>query len=152
MRACCLNSRTVLLVGALIFTMSTTASAQTSSVASEAKKNVFDDPLVQITQGIRHCSVPESPGYTTQKARLKAHYRAERGTSCYRAGRCRLPNAYLYDKEIIPRVEKSHFDIWMMWNQSSMNGIPTTLARCAQRVPVRSEVKGDPLERRSTFA
>ena len=34
----------------------------------------------------------------------ETHWRAERGTSCYRSGRCRLPNAYLYDKEIIPRV------------------------------------------------
>ena len=31
----------------------------------------------------------------------------ERGTSCFRAGRCRLPNSYLYDKEIMPRVQKA---------------------------------------------
>ena len=37
----------------------------------------------------------------------EAHWRAERGTSCYRSGRCRLPNAYLYDKEIAPRVVKA---------------------------------------------
>ena len=36
--------------------------------------------------------------------RQEAHYRAERGTSCWVSGRCRLPNAYLYDQEIAPRV------------------------------------------------
>jgi osmotically-inducible protein OsmY len=36
--------------------------------------------------------------------RAEAHVRAQAGTSCYYSGRCRLPNAYLYDKEIAPRV------------------------------------------------
>ena len=107
MRACGFNSATAWLLGALIFTAGSTADAQTPYVVAEAIKNVFDDPFVQITTGIRNCPTPEGPGYTTQEARLQAHYRAERGTSCYRDGRCRLPNAYLYDKEIMPRVEKA---------------------------------------------
>lgn len=36
-----------------------------------------------------------------------SHYRAERGTSCYQSGRCRLPNSYWYDQEIIPRAKKA---------------------------------------------
>ena len=39
--------------------------------------------------------------------RAEAHSRTERGTSCFQSGRCRLPNAYLYDKEIIPRVKQA---------------------------------------------
>jgi hypothetical protein len=39
--------------------------------------------------------------------RAESHWRAERGTSCFQSGRCRLPNSYLYDKEIIPRVKKA---------------------------------------------
>lgn len=39
--------------------------------------------------------------------RAESHWRAERGTSCFQSGRCRLPNAYLYDREIIPRVKKA---------------------------------------------
>ena len=44
----------------------------------------------------------------------------ERGTSCYQSGRCRLPNSYLYDKEIIPRVRKAiladgRFDDTSIW-------------------------------------
>src|SRR5438552_16963727 len=31
----------------------------------------------------------------------------DRGTRCFLSGRLRLPNSYLYDKEIIPRVEKA---------------------------------------------
>src|SRR5438552_18821152 len=31
----------------------------------------------------------------------------DRGTRCFLSGRCRLANSYLYDKEIIPRVEKA---------------------------------------------
>ena len=38
--------------------------------------------------------------------RKEAHVRAQHGGSCYRSGRCRLPNSYLYDKEIIPRVRQ----------------------------------------------
>ena len=38
--------------------------------------------------------------------RAEEHARAQHGTSCYASGRCRLPNSYLYDKEIIPRVQR----------------------------------------------
>jgi osmotically-inducible protein OsmY len=46
--------------------------------------------------------------------------RAQHGTSCYRVGRCRLPNSYLYDKEIIPRVQQylrmdGRFDDTSVW-------------------------------------
>ena len=34
------------------------------------------------------------------------HERTQHGTSCYTSGRCRLPNSYQYDAEIIPRVQK----------------------------------------------
>ena len=56
-----------------------------------------------------------------EQMRAETHARVERGTSCYRAGRCRLPNAYLYDKEIIPRVRLmisqqprfAHSSVWI---------------------------------------
>lgn len=74
---------------------------------AQEKANFFNDPFVQATNGILNCPTPPGP-LMTQAQRLKeTHYRAERGTSCYLAGRCRLPNAYLYDKEIIPRVKKA---------------------------------------------
>jgi len=44
---------------------------------------------------------------TEAEARAEAHVRVERGTRCYLDGHCRLPNAYQYDSEIIPRVKKA---------------------------------------------
>ena len=44
---------------------------------------------------------------TPAEMRAEAHARTERGTRCFESGRCRLPNSYLYDKEIIPRVAKA---------------------------------------------
>ncbi|HYE70993.1 MAG TPA: BON domain-containing protein [Ramlibacter sp.] len=66
--------------------------------------NAFNDPFVQVTSAIAACPVPAGPLYTEQEARDAAHVRSHHGTSCYRSGRCRLPNSYLYDAEIIPRV------------------------------------------------
>jgi BON domain len=67
----------------------------------------FDDPFMQITNGIAACPVQERAKLTPEEIRAEAHWRSERGTSCYRAGRCRYPNAYLYDQELATRVEKS---------------------------------------------
>jgi hypothetical protein len=75
--------------------------------ADEPRRNVFDDPFVQLTHGLPACPVPPGPTLTEAEAKAQAHGRIERGTSCYRAGRCRLPNSYLYDKEIMPRVQKA---------------------------------------------
>lgn len=72
---------------------------------ADERRNVFDDPFIAVTAGLPGCPVPEGPGYTEAEAREAAHDRSQRGVSCHLAGRCRLPNAYLYDKEIVPRVK-----------------------------------------------
>ncbi|MDB5930508.1 MAG: hypothetical protein JWR60_2215, partial [Polaromonas sp.] len=46
--------------------------------------------------------------------------RTQHGGSCFRSGRCRLPNSYLYDPEIIPRVatylrQDGRFDDTTLW-------------------------------------
>lgn len=74
------------------------------ALAGPVPGNAFDDPFGQVTAGMADCPVPSGPVYSAEEARQQAHGRAERGTSCYRSGRCRLPNAYLYDREIYPRV------------------------------------------------
>src|SRR5664279_600197 len=68
-------------------------------------KNPFHDPMLQVTRGLPDCPEPEVPLYTVKEFRALAHERSQRGVSCWLAGRCRLPNGYLYDAEIIPRVE-----------------------------------------------
>ena len=57
---------------------------------------------------------------TQDEVRAQAHVRSQHGGSCYRSGRCRLPNSYLYDKEIIPRVvlylrQDGRFDNTSVW-------------------------------------
>lgn len=73
---------------------------------AQERRNVFGDPFTQVTSAVAACPVPEPPGYAEEEARKEAHIRSHHGTSCFRSGRCRLPNSYLYDKEIIPRVAR----------------------------------------------
>lgn len=70
------------------------------------RTNAFNDPFVQATRSLPGCPVAEEPLVTPQEVRSQAHIRAEKGTTCHYYGRCRLPNAYLYDKEIVPRVAR----------------------------------------------
>lgn len=69
------------------------------------RTNAFNDPFVQVTSALPACPVPEGPLYTEAEVRELAHVRSQHGGSCHRVGRCRLPNSYLYDAEIIPRVQ-----------------------------------------------
>lgn len=88
--------------------------------APAQRRNWFDDPFLQATRGLPGCPEPEPPLLTEAEMQHETHWRAERGTSCFRSGRCRLPNAYLYDKEIAPRVVKAltadgRFDDTSVW-------------------------------------
>jgi hypothetical protein len=73
---------------------------------AQERQNFLGDPFVQLTSGLANCPVPEGPLLNAEEVRAEMHARVERGTSCFMAGRCRLHNAYLYDKEIIGRVGK----------------------------------------------
>ena len=85
------------------------------------RTNYYDDPFVQVTSSIAACPVPTGPLVSADEAKAASHWRVERGTSCFQTGRCRLPNAYLYDKEIVPRVAQflkqsdlfDHTSIWI---------------------------------------
>ena len=79
--------------------------AQQGAAAAAARTNAFNDPFVQATAALPACPVPEGPLYTEAEVRELAHVRSQHGGSCHRVGRCRLPNSYLYDAEIIPRVQ-----------------------------------------------
>jgi hypothetical protein len=75
-----------------------------TAAQTEPRRNFFNDPFGPVTSGLPGCPVPEGPLLTEEEAKRETHWRAERGTSCYRSGRCRLPNAYRYDTEIFPRA------------------------------------------------
>jgi hypothetical protein len=77
-----------------------------ATAGAQQRRNAFDDPFLQVTTALPGCPVPRPPGYTEEQIREEAHVRAQHGTSCHLSGRCRLPNSYLYDKEIIPRVRQ----------------------------------------------
>ncbi|CAA9423304.1 MAG: hypothetical protein AVDCRST_MAG51-2176 [uncultured Ramlibacter sp.] len=94
--------------------------ALAGSAQAQERKNHFNDPFLQATNGLPGCPVPRGPGFTEQEVRDEAHVRSQHGGSCYRAGRCRLPNSYLYDQEIIPRVQTyirqdGRFDDTSVW-------------------------------------
>jgi hypothetical protein len=78
-----------------------------ASAQDEERANWFNDPFLQVTAAVAACPPQQEPKITRAQMRAESHWRAERGTSCYQSGRCRLPNAYLYDPEIIPRVRKA---------------------------------------------
>jgi hypothetical protein len=82
-----------------------TSLAAASPLHAQERMNYFDDPFVQVTSALPGCPVPEGPLITVDEMRAQSHGRVDRGTTCFRSGRCRLPNAYLYDKEIVPRVK-----------------------------------------------
>lgn len=81
--------------------------ASSTAMAAEERGNFFNDPFLQVTDAIASCPPQKGPMITRAEMRAQSHSRIERGTSCYLSGRCRLPNSYLYDKEIIPRVRKA---------------------------------------------
>ena len=102
------DCRRLPLAGWLIaaLTVAPGAWAQALSPLSAPRTNAFNDPFVQVTSALPGCPVPEGPLYTEAEVRELAHVRSQHGGSCHRVGRCRLPNSYLYDAEIIPRVQK----------------------------------------------
>jgi hypothetical protein len=97
-----------------------TRTAASQAWCGEERANFFDDPFLQVTSGIAGCPVPQGPTITVAEMRAQTHYRSERGFRCFQSGQCRLPNAYMYDKEIIPRVKKAidfdgHFADTSVW-------------------------------------
>jgi hypothetical protein len=74
---------------------------------ADERRNFFNDPFVQVTRALPACPVPAGPLFSAAEAKAEEHARSQRGVSCYMAGRCRLANAYLYDRELIPRVAQA---------------------------------------------
>lgn len=72
------------------------------SVAAPAqeRRNWFNDPFEQATHGLPGCPVPQGPLLTEPEQKREAHYRIERGTTCWLEKKCDEPNAYKRDPEI----------------------------------------------------
>jgi hypothetical protein len=104
---------------ALLLLLAGVAHAQAPS--AEEMRNWFDDPFFPVSSGRADCPVPLGPMLTRDEQRREAHYRVERGTSCWLAGRCSESNAYRYDKGLaapvaaalkaVPAIERS--SVWV---------------------------------------
>jgi hypothetical protein len=82
--------------------------ANTQGASSpDERRNWFDDPFFQISSGLPACPRPLGPLLTFDEQRREAHWRAERGTSCWLAGACADSNAYRYDKALAPQVARA---------------------------------------------
>ncbi|BAN25083.1 conserved hypothetical signal peptide protein [Caballeronia insecticola] len=74
--------------------------------AADPRINRGNDPFLHVSSAVAGCSAPRGPVETEQEWLDEAHYRIERGNSCWIAGRCRLSNSYDYDKEIAESVTR----------------------------------------------
>jgi hypothetical protein len=111
---------------------------------AQERRNAVDDPFLQVTAAVPGCPVPRAPGYTEEEVRTEAHVRAQHGTSCYLSGRCRLPNSYLYDKEIAPRVQQyvrrdGRFDDTSVWIRGERRIV--TLMGCVKTARQKEEME-----------
>jgi hypothetical protein len=95
-------------LAAIMLLMSVMLDLSPSFAAEQSAQlgNWFDDPFVVVRKAVPDCPEPLGPRITRQDATLQEHYRAERGTSCYLAGECSKPNAYLYDAPISAAIQK----------------------------------------------
>ncbi len=90
------------------------------AAAAQERRNWFDDPFVQVTAALPGCPVPAPPGMTEEEMRAEATCGPSTAPAATGSGRCRLPNSYLYDKELIPRVVQylrmdGRFDDTSVW-------------------------------------
>ena len=84
------------------------------------RKNWFNDPFFQVRNGISACPIPLGPMITEAERNAEAHYRVERGTSCWMEGKCSKPNSYLYDAPIAQALrerfqQSNDFDNTSLW-------------------------------------
>ncbi|MFT4506030.1 hypothetical protein [Caballeronia sp. 15711] len=97
------------------------AGANQAAIASGPRINHGNDPFFQISTAIAHCPVPLGPLQTNEEWLDDAHYRVERGNSCWVEGRCRLSNAYKYDGEIAETVQRrlNAINATLHWHENS---------------------------------
>jgi hypothetical protein len=81
---------------------------QTASEAQALRKNWYNDPFFALSNAVSACPLPLGPLMTKAEADDDAHYRVERGTTCWLAHKCSKPNSYLYDADIAAAV-RQHF-------------------------------------------
>ncbi|MFD1557724.1 BON domain-containing protein [Paraburkholderia silviterrae] len=90
------------------------ADAANSTSASAANpdevRNWYNDPFFALSNAPGACPQPLGPRMTKAEADDDAHYRVERGTTCWLAHKCTKPNSYLYDADIARAIREKFKD------------------------------------------
>lgn len=73
---------------------------------ANARKNWYNDPFFALSSDVPACPTPLGPLMTKAEADDDAHYRVERGTTCWLAHECSKPNSYLYDADIAAAIRR----------------------------------------------
>lgn len=90
-------------------TTDTTDTANPASASSENPaevRNWYNDPFFALSTAPGACPQPLGPLMTKAEADDDAHYRVERGTTCWLAHKCTKPNSYLYDADIAKAIRE----------------------------------------------
>ena len=89
--------------------------------ADDTRANRGNDPFLHVSSAVEDCAAPRGPFETEQEWLDEAHYRIERGNSCWIAGRCRLSNSYDYDREIAESVTRrlNSLNASMQWREKT---------------------------------
>ncbi|WP_245004760.1 BON domain-containing protein [Paraburkholderia sacchari] len=69
-------------------------------------RNWYNDPFFALSSAPGACPQPLGPRMTKAEADDDAHYRVERGTTCWLAHKCTKPNSYLYDADIATAIRE----------------------------------------------
>lgn len=86
------------------------AVAQASAPSRDEVRNWYNDPFFALSAAQRACPQPLGPSMTKAEADDDAHYRVERGTTCWLAHKCTKPNSYLYDADIAQAIRTQFKD------------------------------------------
>lgn len=98
---------------------STLAATNAFAANDNSLRNWFDDPFFQVRAGAMPCPTPLGPLLTETEKIAESHSRIERGASCWLAGTCAEPNAYLYDKAIAKSIQ-DRFDTSAAFKDASL--------------------------------
>lgn len=105
---------------AVLFVMSASLHAQQTDTSATERKNWYNDPFFTLSHARADCPLPLGPLMTKAQMEDDAHYRVERGTTCWLAHKCTKPNSYLYDAPIADAIhaqfkEAKGFDGTSIW-------------------------------------
>ncbi|MBB3260985.1 hypothetical protein F4827_005892 [Paraburkholderia bannensis] len=96
--------RAATLAIAIFATFSAAANAQSTTADPNEIRNWYNDPFFALSNAVDACPQPRGPRMTRADADDDAHYRVERGTTCWLAHKCTKPNSYLYDADIAQAI------------------------------------------------